>query len=124
MNFSRLQKSFRYALRGLYRVFREEQSFRIQLYSTLFVFILMYAFPLRTIERAMLWIVILSVLVLELVNSIFERFADLLRPRLHHGVEEVKDIMAAAVLVASVGSVIVGLIIFWPYLWNFASGSL
>ncbi|MEK7189672.1 MAG: diacylglycerol kinase [Patescibacteria group bacterium] len=40
---------------------------------------------------------------------------DILKPRLHLGVEAVKDIMAAAVLIASFTALIIGLIIFIPY---------
>ena len=43
-------------------------------------------------------------------------FLDLLKPRLSPQVETVKDIMAGAVLLASIGSVIVGAIIFIPYI--------
>jgi len=49
------------------------------------------------------------------VNSIFERISDAFKPRLHPIVKEVKDMMAGAVLLASIFSVIVGVLIFYPY---------
>ena len=51
-----------------------------------------------------LLLIVMLVLLLELLNSALERFADLLKPRLLVHVETVKNIMAAMVLLASVFS--------------------
>lgn len=80
------------------------------------VFVGMVNFDLTTVERALLILVTASVLVLEIVNSVVERIIDILKPRIHHYVEEIKDITAAAVLVASFSAAIVGLLIFWPHI--------
>ncbi|MBN1585296.1 diacylglycerol kinase [Candidatus Uhrbacteria bacterium] len=109
-------RSFRHALRGTVKVFREEHSFRVELVAAAAVTVLMFAFGLRTSEKAILVLVMLLVLVLELVNSVFERIADMLKPRFHPYVEDLKDIMAATVLVSAVGAVAIGLLIFWPYI--------
>ena len=75
----------------------------------------MYLFPTRSLEKIALFIVIFAVLVMELINTIFERVVDMLKPRVHPYAQLVKDVMAAAVLLSSIGAVIVGIIIFWPY---------
>ncbi|KKR48864.1 MAG: Diacylglycerol kinase [Candidatus Magasanikbacteria bacterium GW2011_GWC2_40_17] len=108
-------KSFYYALKGLSLIIKEEQSFRIQLVVAAVVFFLMFYFPLRNYEKMVLILVVAFVLVLELINSIFERFVDLMKPRLHFYVESIKDVMAAAVLLASLAALLIGLIIFIPY---------
>ncbi len=115
----RLTRSFKYAGRGLWQVFREEQSFRIQVALGLLVLILALCFRVKTWEAIALLLVIVMVLVLELINSIFERMVDVLKPRMHPYVETVKDIMAATVLIASIGALVVGLLIFYPYLAKF-----
>lgn len=107
--------SVRYALKGLARVAKEERNFRIELAAAVVVVALMFVFPLSTAERALLAVAIGSVLVLELINSVVERVIDVLKPRIHHYVEEIKDITAAAVLVASACAAAVGLLIFWPH---------
>lgn len=109
-------KSFQYAGSGIAHVFREEQSFRIQLLAALLVVVLMIILPLAAIERLILVLVIIFVLVLEIINSIFERMVDVYKPRLNPYVKDIKDMMAGAVLVASLGAVIIGLMIFLPYL--------
>lgn len=114
-NFKKLFKSFRYAFRGLKYVFKNEQNFQIEVLIGIFIIILMFIFPTRTLEKIALFIVIFAVLVIELINTIFERVVDILKPRVHPYAQLVKDIMAAAVLISSAGAVIVGIIIFWPY---------
>lgn len=108
-------KSLSYAGRGLLIVFKEEQSFRIQLLMAVAIVVLMFFFNLRTWEKTTLFLVIASVLVLELINSIIERIVDMLTPRLHGYVAAIKDMMAAAVLLASLAATIIGVIIFLPY---------
>ncbi|MBI4458114.1 diacylglycerol kinase [Candidatus Uhrbacteria bacterium] len=115
-------KSVLHAWHGLVRVAREEQSFRIQLLAGIAVAVLMSVLDLSGLERAFLVLAITLVLVLELVNSIFERVADLMKPRIHQYVADIKDIMAAAVLVASIGAAIIGILIILPHLGIGPSG--
>jgi len=56
------------------------------------------------------------VLSFELVNTMAERIIDLVEPRWQDKIRDIKDVLAAAVLIAALGSIIIGLIIFWPYL--------
>ena len=111
----RIAKSFRYACRGLGHVFASELSFRLQVLAGVAVIVLMMIFPLALWQRVMLLVLIASVLVLEVINTIFERIVDAFKPRIHPVVGEIKDMMAAAVLLASLVSAIVGLLIFLPY---------
>jgi diacylglycerol kinase len=50
------------------------------------------------------------------VNIAIERLVDIMKPRIHHYAGVVKDATAAAVLVASLGALVVGLVIFIPYI--------
>jgi len=111
-----LARSFRHAWRGVLLAFRTERSFRLQLAVGALVLIGAIILPLERWERASLLLAITAVLVLELLNSVVERFADLLKPRLHEYVADIKDLMAGAVLLAASFSVILGLLLFWPYL--------
>lgn len=115
LNIPRLIKSFRYALRGLFIAWQQEQSFRIQVVSALVVVGLMIWFPLPLWQIIALLLLMVFVLALELINSILERFVDVFKPRIHPIVEEIKDLMAGAVLIASLGALIVGFLIFVPY---------
>ena len=113
----RLSSSFGHAWQGIVRAAKEGQNFRIMLWSAAIVIVLMYAFDVHRLEKAILMLAIALVLVLELMNSIFERVVDLLKPRMHLQVKEIKDIMAGGVLVASTGAALVGFIVLGPYVW-------
>ncbi|MDO9399756.1 MAG: diacylglycerol kinase [bacterium] len=112
----RLAKSFVYAWRGLCKVFKEEQNLQIQTAGGLLIFILAYFFQISRWEWIVLVLIVILVILMELANSVVERITDALKPRISSYVKEIKDIMAAGVLVASIAALIVGCIIFWPYL--------
>lgn len=114
---SRLIKSFQYAIRGLVKAFKEEQNLRVQSFLAGVVSILALYLHIELIEWCVLIILIGLVLLMEIINSALERVTDVLKPRIHTYVKEVKDIMAAAVMLASGLAVIVGVIIFFPYIF-------
>ncbi len=116
---TRLFKSYSYALRGLIKTFREEQNLKIQTFASLVVLILGIYFRLSRIEWAILTLVICLVLTAEITNSAVERITDVLKPRINTYVKEIKDIMAAAVLLSSIAAVVAGVMIFWPYVNKF-----
>ncbi len=116
IRFGRLLKSFKYAFKGLFKVLREEQNLKVQFFLALIVVLLAWYFKVEAVEWILLLLVISFVVVMEIVNSAVERVSDVLRPRISNYVKEIKDIMAAAVMFASVVAIIVGLIIFYPYI--------
>lgn len=113
--------SFRHAWRGLYDVAKAEQSFRIQLVGGIGVLACAVALPFLTWERVTLVLFVVGVLVLEIINTIFERLADAVHPRLHGAIREVKDMMAGAVLLASLAAVGGGGLILFPRIYALLS---
>lgn len=111
----KLVLSFKFAFRGLRYVIRHEQSFRIHLIIAFLVVVLMVYFKVALWESVALIIAVIMVLVLELINSTFEKMVDILEPRMHPYAQVIKDIMAATVLLASIGATAIGLIVFIPY---------
>lgn len=110
----RFSQSFKFAGRGLIYVFRTQNNFQIQ---TLAAFIMIGAgiwFNISLGEWFALGSLIVCVLVLEIINTAFEKMLDVMKPRLEERVGIVKDIMAAAVLLVSGAAVVVGLSIFLP----------
>ena len=118
LNFRKLYLSFKYAFNGLKYIIKYQQSFRIHLIVTLLVVALMIYFKITLWESVALIIAILMVLVLELINSTFEKIMDILKPRIHPYTEVIKDTMAATVLIASIAAAAIGLIVFIPYIVN------
>ena len=115
MSLKNLFKSFAAAWRGLKHAFRNEQNFRLQILAAILVLIAAFIFPLKNWEFILVILLLTLVLTMELLNTALEYFTDLLKPRLHHYVLAIKDIMAAAVFLSSLGALIIGLIIFLPH---------
>jgi diacylglycerol kinase len=63
-------------------------------------------------------LVISLVLILELVNTVIETIIDIVNPDISERVKIAKDVAAATVLLASVGSVIIGALLFIPKLFR------
>lgn len=114
-NLANLKRSFKYACRGIGEVYKKEQNFRIQIFISLIVILFSIYFGITGKEMVIIILLIVFVLVLELINSAFERMVDILSPRIHDYAKDIKNIMAAMVLIASVGAFIIGILIFWPY---------
>jgi diacylglycerol kinase len=116
IRFKRLFKSFHYAIKGLIKTFHEEQNLKVQTLVGVLVLLFGVYFKISLNEWCVLVFTITLVLVMELANSAVERVTDVLKPRINTYVKEVKDIMAAAVMLASLSAIIIGLLIFIPYI--------
>ena len=110
-----MKKTFRDAWHGFRIAFKEERNLRIHSVATLVVLLLAVYFQITSLEWIALVITIGMVVCLELVNSAIENLTDLVTNERHPLAGKVKDISAAAVLFASVISVVVGLLIFVKY---------
>lgn len=111
----RLYQSFVYAFRGLFKVLREEQNLRLESLIGFLSLLIGWYFEIENWEWSVLILVMSLVILTEVINSAVERITDVLKPRLDNYVKEIKDITAAAVMLASMTAVIIGLIIFLPY---------
>jgi len=108
--------SLRHALRGLGYAFRSEKNFQNEIVVTIIVVAAMIYFDLTRAEMVAIIFMIMTVLIMELINTVFERVVDILKPRIHPYARVIKDLMAATVLITSIVAVIVGVIIFYPYI--------
>ncbi len=115
---ARTIKGFQAAWAGLKETLIKEISFKIMAAAAITVLFLMFIFPTSRAEKISLLLMIFAVLGIELVNSAIERFLNLINPAADEKVRIIKDLMAAIVLVASLGAAIIGIIIFWPYLFG------
>lgn len=108
------RRSLTFALKGLHYVYVHERNFRIQF--GLAVIAVSVAFLLEASVTQWLFVItaIASVLALEVVNTVFEKVIDLIHPRVHHYAGTIKDLVAAAVLVASLSALTVGALVFIP----------
>lgn len=110
-----LVKSLAAAFKGFRDVILHERSFRKMLIAGVLALVLMIYFPTTRVEKLILLTMIFAVLTLELINSVIERIMDFVHLDHHEKVGEIKDMMAAVVLMVSIAAAVIGAIVFWPY---------
>ncbi|MBN9653720.1 diacylglycerol kinase family protein [Halobacillus sp. GSS1] len=108
---------FRFAWNGIKEVCSSERNFRIHLLAAILVITAAFMFGLSKGEWVTILLIICMVLSLEMVNTAMERLLDFYHPEQNPIIGSIKDITAGAVLVASIGAVIIGMIIFLPKLF-------
>lgn len=116
ISFSERLKSFKYALNGLKYLYTFEHNFRIHLSAAIITVITGIILHLTFIEWSVILIVISIVLITEIVNSSIENLSDFVSTEYSETIKHVKDFAAAAVLIATVASIIIGIMIFLPKL--------
>ena len=114
VNIRKAIRSFRYAGRGVYSLFRYENNARIHLIACILVIIAGVFFKISATEWCFISIQIGLVWSAEAVNTAIEKLADVVSPEYHAAIKDVKDIAAAGVLILAISAVIVGGIIFIP----------
>ncbi len=110
---NKMIQSMRCALNGILYALLHERNMRVQL--AVFVLVISAAFLLKISRIDFLIIIAMSALVfsLELANTAIEQLADRVLPEQDLIIGRVKDVMAGAVLLASIFAVVVGFIIFY-----------
>jgi len=108
--------SFRYAFKGIADLLRHTPNARIHLFMTCCVLIAGFFFGITRVEWCILILCIALVFAAEAANTAIEYLTDLVSPEYHQLAGKTKDAAAAAVLLAAIGTAIVGIIIFAPYL--------
>ena len=113
----KLFNSFKFAFQGFWLACKEQPNLRIHLFVSFLVVSLAFYFDVTKVEWCILLLCIGLVISLELLNSAIEGFVNLVSPERQTKAGNIKDIAAAAVLVAAIISSIVGLLIFSSYLF-------
>ena len=107
--------SFKYAFNGINYVFQTSRNFKIQLIFALISLIIGFLLQISKFNYLLLIATIMSVLILEILNTSIESIIDLVvREQFNNLAKISKDTSAGAVLLASINSVIVALYIFIP----------
>jgi diacylglycerol kinase (ATP) len=110
--------AFRHALRGWWYVIRTQRNAWIHAIVTSLVILAALWLQLPIRDWAMLLLSIALVWTAEFINTALEAVVDLASPQ-HHPLAKVgKDVGAAAVLIAALTSILVGLLILGPPLWE------
>lgn len=106
--------SFRASAAGFFYALRGERNMRLHALAATLAVLLAGYLGFSLTEWVLLVVVIGFVLALELINTTVERILDTLIAEHHPGVKVIKDVMAAAVLVAALTAAAAGALLFIP----------
>ena len=111
-------QSLAFAYAGVRHALHSQRNLRIHVSIATAVVIAGAVLRINRSEWAIVVTLIALVIGLELLNSAIEALVDLASPEPHPLAKVAKDTAAGAVLVAALGSLAAGLVIFLPRLWQ------
>ena len=112
---SNLLKSFKYAFSGISYVLKTSRNFKIQLIFAVTSLMIGFLLQISQSNYVILIATIMSVLILEILNTSIESIVDLVVKKEFSSLAKIsKDTSAGAVLLSSINSVIIAVYIFVP----------
>lgn len=111
--------SFGHAVRGVWAALRSEVHLRFHALASVVAIGLGFYCGITRLEWALVALAIAGVWTAELVNTAVEALTDLVSPAYHPLAGKAKDVAAGAVLLAALGAVVVGGLVFGPYFLSF-----
>lgn len=112
--FSKVVYSFKYAISGLAIFFKTERNAKIHGLATIMAIALGLYYKINATEWIAIVFAIAMVIVTELINTAIEKLADFVSPSQDEKIKTIKDIAAAAVLLAAISAFVIALIVFTP----------
>ena len=106
-----MAQSFNHAYRGIIYAIRTQRNMRFHVVASLAVLVISLLIGVSATELSVLVLVIMVVLITEMFNTAMEFAVDLVTQEYHPLAKLAKDISAGAVLVSSVGAVLVGYLV-------------
>lgn len=105
---------FRHAIAGIKSALFTERNVRFHFLMIIIVSVSGIIFKITKFEWLFVVLAIALVLQAEIMNTSIEKLLDYLRPEIHPTAKIVKDLAAGAVFCASIGALIVGVVVFLP----------
>lgn len=114
----KLIQSHKNAINGILSIFKNERNFRIHILATILVITGSILLNISHQDWIVVGILITLVLVTEAINTAIEALCDSISLEYNDSIKYAKDICSGAVLLTAILSVILGLIIYIPYITN------
>jgi len=117
-DWSKFIASFVYAFNGLWYAMRTQRNARVHVVIAILAIVMGIVLHISAVEFAMIFVAIASVFIAEMFNTVFELCIDLASPEYHPMAKIAKDVAAGAVLLSAMLSVVIGLFVLGPHLWE------
>lgn len=114
-----LYRSFGYAIEGIWYTLKGDQNLRVHCIVAAFVILASVFFKVNPFEMGILGVMIILVIMAEMINTAIEKMVDLITTEHRKEAKIAKDVASGMVLISAVGSIIVGILIFTPYITRY-----
>jgi diacylglycerol kinase (ATP) len=104
------------AINGMFFLLKNEEAIKVQSFVFLIIITLGFYFEITSKEWIIHIILIGFILTTEALNTVAEKICDLINPKYDERIKLIKDISAGAVSFAVLSSLIILLIIYFPYI--------
>jgi diacylglycerol kinase len=111
-------RSFGHAFLGIKLLVQTQHNARIHAVATIVVVVAGALARISPTEWVLIVLALVCVWTTEALNTSIEFLVDLVSPDLHPIAAKAKDVAAGAVLVAAIGSLIIGALVFGPYIFK------
>lgn len=109
-------KSVTYAFKGALKLISTEHSVMVQFSIGILLSFAGFYFDITASEWLFQTLAIGLVMSVEGLNTAVEKIADFIHPEFHERIGFIKDIAAGAVFFAAITAIVIGLIIYVPYI--------
>ena len=106
--------SFSYAYAGMMWAFREHKNYQIHAFLSVIAVILAEIYSISNVEWMILLLTIVLGFVVETINTAIEATLDAVDLKWREDIKIAKDVAAGAMLIYSMGALVIGAILFLP----------
>jgi len=117
-------RSFKYAFAGVWTMLKTQHNAWIHAVATAAIIVMGLFFGISAGEWCWLVLAVMAVWTAEALNTALELLADVASPEFHPLVKAAKDVAAGAVLIAAIGSAVIGLLVLGPYVLHLLKDAL
>ena len=94
---------------------KSERNFQLEVFALIINLFLIVYFKLNSTDIALILVVCFLVLIAETINTAIEKICDFVEPNFNKKIGLIKDISAGAVILATLLSIIVGVLVYSKY---------
>lgn len=109
-------RSQSFAWNGLFLIIKSQLNFRLEMFATIAAIVAGFYFKISLIEWYGVLFSVTLVLIAEAMNSSIESACDAITTKRRGAIRYAKDVAAGAVLLAAAAALVIGYMVFWPYI--------
>lgn len=96
---------------------RFERNFQLEILALIINLFLIVFLKLNVTDTALIFVICFLVIITETINTTVEKICDFIEPNFNEKIGLIKDIAAGAVILATLVSIIVGILVYSKYLF-------